>query len=125
MAAGRLITKARGDARRRLKGDFSVEITITPPNDSPVVIRGLATNHSMIVDTDGLPAIGKNYHVTFYELELNDEGVETRNEQGDVSIAGFLISWTDAITTQTYKIQEAMPDSCLGLIRCILDKYDE
>jgi hypothetical protein len=122
---GATLELAKQDARKYVNsGGFNQSLLITPTSGDPVTIQGLATRHSMGFDTDGKPIVSDNAHCSFSELDLTDEGLTVRNANGDLIIKGWLIQFTDAIGTATYKINEPYPDKILGIIRCTLSIYE-
>ena len=101
-------------------GGFEVELTIIPTGLEPVIIKGIAFRHSQQWNADGQPIIGTNAHCFFNESDLNDLGITTRDSNQNILVKDWLISWTDAVDTYEYKINEPYPDNTLGSIRCTL-----
>lgn len=122
---GSILELAKRDTRRYVNsGGFEENLLITPTSGDPVTIQGLSTRHSQGFDTEGRPVVSDNAHCSFSETDLTDEGLITRNSQGDLIVKDWLVEFTDAITTTTYKISEAYPDNTLGIIKCILTLYE-
>lgn len=124
MPVGNIIQRAREDARRVINGGFSIELSITAPGESPIVIQGIGVRHSTTYDTDGLETLGKNARVTIHEKDLTDAGLTTRNANNDLIIdQGWIVNFTDDIGSLGYKIGSAFDDRTLGLIRIqLLDR---
>ena len=149
---GRLVLKARSDAKKRIEGEFSVDLTLNPQyssvtyqaeltmpyvdlsgnlftniddlDASSVTISGLATRHRESFDTDGLPINAVNAHCTFFEKSLTDLGFATRDINNDVIVADWKVTWTDGIGEVSYKIGEPKPDETFSLINCYLSEYE-
>jgi hypothetical protein len=124
--SGSLLTKARNDARKILKGGFSEDITLTTPDDSlSIETKGLATKHHINFDTDGLAVNSKNAHICLDEsnlIELNDT---TRNANQEIDLLNHKVSVKDSTNiVKNYVITETFPDETLGLIVCILGDYE-
>jgi hypothetical protein len=117
---GSILDMARNDIRKILNGGFSTDLTITPIGLTSIVVKGMATKHSQGFDSDGLPVIGDNAHCSFSELDVNDLGVATRDGNGNLNIKGWKVTFTDHISTYSYKFSETMPDNTVGLIRIML-----
>lgn len=118
---GSTLDLARRDAARFINnGGF--EVTITFKEDSgEVYVKGLATKHHNSIDTDGLPIIGKNTHITINESDLVVKGITVRNSEGEVAIKDKLVSWADSSgVSKDYIIDQVMPNETLGHIVCIL-----
>lgn len=115
----------REDLKYELNEDFADTLTITPEGMEPVEIQGLHSLHSMIYDNEGNPIITNNAHVNFYEKDLNDLGVTTRDGRNRCIIKGWLVSFeVDNGLIMTFKMDEPKPDSDYGSIVVQLRKYE-
>lgn len=121
----RILEMAKSQVRRIINsGGFNQELTITPTGQSAVIVQGIGTRHSEGFDDDGLPIVSDNIHCTFSELDLNEAGATTRDGNGNLSLKGWKVSWSDAIGSANYVIEESNPDNTLGIIRNILGKRE-
>ncbi len=123
---GRVLTLARGDARRILSGmGFETEITFKRGEIS-VKVNGLAPVHHLTFDTEGQMVNSKNAHVTMSEESLNEVGFSPRNDKGEVYLRGVLVTFADSSGEEkTYTVKENHADESLGIIVLILGKYAE
>ena len=102
---------------------FATPITFTAPDSSTATINGLATRHSLGIDTSGNTVISKTVHCSFAESVLTAAGYTVR-VSGEISLKRHLVAWTDATgVSKTYMIEDWMPDDTLGLIVCRLGTY--
>lgn len=122
---GDILELAKRDARRYVNsGGFEVNLLITPTVGDPVTIQGLTSRHSQGFDTNGKPIVSDNAHCSFSEVDLTNEGLTTRNSQGDLIVKDWVVQFTDAISATTYLISEAYPDNTLGIIKCMLTLHE-
>lgn len=124
--SGKLLNKARRDAKRFIKGDFSDDITLSTPDNSLVIqTEGLNSKHHINFDSDGLPINSKNAHVCLDEQDLVDKNYPVRNSNQEIAMLNHLVTVPDSTgINKNYVIQEHFPDETLGLIVCILGDYD-
>jgi hypothetical protein len=121
---GRVLTLARGDARRILS-EMGFETGITLANDElSARVNGLAPVHHLAFDTDGRPVNTKQAHVTVSEESLNEAGFPARNNNGEVYMRGVLVTFADSSGKEkTYTVKENHADETLGIIVLILGSY--
>jgi hypothetical protein len=118
---GSILDIARRDIKKIVSnGGFETELIITPINQDPVTINGIASRHTQSFDTDGLPMSDINAHCTFIENDLNDNGIVTRDANGNLNIKNWIVEFTDEIATYKYKFAETWPDNTLGNVRVTL-----
>jgi len=123
---GKVLTLARGDARRILSQmGFETEVTLANGEKS-VRVNALAPVHHLTFDTEGRPVNSKNAHITASEESLNEVSFPARNDKGEVYMRGVLATFTDSSGEEkTYTVKENHADESLGIIVLILGKYAE
>lgn len=122
---GNILELAKQDARNYVNsGGFEVDLHITPPDGYEITVKGLLTNHTNGFDTDGKPLLSKQIQCSFSELDLNDEGLTTRDADGNLDIKNLVIRFDGTIQEECYKIVETHPDDLFGIIRCTLTNYE-
>lgn len=116
---GRTLERQREMARRLINsGGYETDITFVASN---VVIKGLATKHFNSIDSDGLPTISKNAHITVNEQDLIDNNIVVRNLKKEVSLTNTVVSYADSTgVVSSYVISMTMPNETLGHIVCFL-----
>lgn len=117
---GDILDMVKRDARIILNGGFSVPLTLTNGVES-VEINGFATVHSQVYDPEsGTHILGDNSNISFSEKDINDLGVVTRNADGKIIIQDWIVEFDHAIGHVKAKLVEPMPDSTLGVVKCLL-----
>lgn len=119
------LNRAIEDARRIITdGGFNVTITLTSPLSVDYTVQGVASRRHLEYDQEGYSINSTLIHATLVEAELIAQGIEVRNERGEVSLGKWLLTYTDATNTErTYSIIQTRPSETLGLIVCILQRY--
>ena len=120
------IDRAIRDARAIVtKGGFSVDVTLTLPNETePIVCKAITSRHHIEFDENGYPVNATNSHILLSENDLVSLGLTVRNSKGNVALEGWLVSWIDGTgANKTYKIVQTKPSETLGLIICIVGRY--
>lgn len=118
------LNTVRDDLKYILNSDFGLDLILTPDGGEDIVVVGHSSVHSMSFDSDGNPFISDNAHCTFVEKDVTDQGVSTRNANGDVNIKGWKVEFDVSGTVRKFVISEHMPDSGLGIILAKLTYYD-
>lgn len=121
---GRILSRAISDARRYLKGGFSIPITFKTGSEE-FELNGLATVHSQNFDQDDRPVIGENSHICFSEKDVIDMGIVTRSGNNLVLVKSWVVSFDHAIGNFTAILSEPEPDSTLGIIRVKITSFTE
>ena len=123
--SGNLLTKARKDAKKIMKGGFSEKITlIHPVSGLTIETDGLASKHHINFDSDGLPVNSKNAHVCLDESDLLSKDYNTRDNNNEVNLLNHLVNVKDSTgNLRNYVITENFPDETIGMITCILGDY--
>jgi hypothetical protein len=123
---GRVLTLARGDARRILSEmGFETEVTLANGEKS-VKVNALVPVHHLTFDTEGQMVNSKSAHVTVSEESLDEAGFSPRNDKGEVYMRGVLATFADSSGEEkTYTVKENHADESLGIIVLILGKYAE
>lgn len=125
--SGSLLKQARKDARKIINsGGFEEDIQISDPSGILIInVKGLHSKHWLVHDTDGNLVNGKNAHITISEQELNEKGMQTRNQNtGNVDLKNFRISVKDStLIEKKYIINECFPSETFGLIVCVLGDF--
>lgn len=115
----------RDDLRYELNEDFSDTLNITTSAGEEVAINGYHSLHSMVYDNDGNPIITNNAHITFFEKDLNDLGITTRDSSNRCIVKDWIVSFTVINgNTVNFKMNEPNPDSDYGSIMVQLRKYE-
>lgn len=124
--SGKLLRKARLDARKIMAGEFSEQILLSTPDNSLVISTdGLASKHHINFDTDGLPVNSKNAHICLDENDLVNKGYNVRDSQAEVDLINHRIDVKDSTgLNRQYVIKETFPDETLGMITCILGDFE-
>lgn len=123
---GQILEMAKKDARGYVNsGGFETELLITPQDGYEIAVKGLMTNHTNGYDTEGKPLLSKQIQCSFSEIDLNQEGLTTRDSNGNLNIKNMIVRFTDSINDECYKISETHPDDLLGIIRCTLSRYEQ
>lgn len=105
---------------------FSQQIPLTfyrTLNVDEVEVMGMATRHHLGIDPDTRTLVNsRNTQCTVSEELLTEQGFETRNASGDVSMLNVYVRYNDGTGTErTYKISQVYPDDTIGLIICVLE----
>lgn len=120
-----LLEQAKQDALDILtnKSDFAVDITLTAPDTTVLVIQGFAVKHHIGIDGDGNVRSTTQAHIFFPEKPLTDEAYPVRDANGQVHLDKHIAEWKDSTgLLGKYVIEEWYPDEMLGLILCILGR---
>lgn len=128
--SGRLLELARGVIKKVVFNSdmFTTDITITDKEGEIYAVKGLAIVHSILNDLDGtgkFQSRGDTSSITFVESDLTDLGAVTRKTDGTFSMSGWLASFTLPSGDYTAIVSETLPDSTLGVIRCLINVYGE
>lgn len=125
--SGKLLEAARRDiAKITQSGGFEEDILISNPSNGFIIpIKGLHSKHWIGFDENGNQINSKNAHVSFMELSLTLNGVQTRNTKtGNVDLEGFRVSVKDSSgVLKNYIVIQSFPSETTGLIVCILGDY--
>lgn len=125
--SGKLLIRARRDARKHLKSGGFEETILLETVDASISIetKGWASKHWINFDADGVSVNSKNAHITLDELELVSLNYPVRNENKEVYLFNHRIFVSDSSgELKSYVIKEWFPDETLGLITCILGDYE-
>ncbi len=103
---GALHNLMRQDAKKLTNsGGFEVPIIFTDLDGNTETVLGHATLHSTIFNEEGLPAIGKNGHVTVCLSDFGTLNVYSNTkEPNEVSMANWGVSFT-YIDGKTWKFK--------------------
>lgn len=104
--------------------DFGKTMTLISPHGDELEVTGLHTKHHLAIDDEGELVNSKNAHISVSEKFLTDGGYPVRIN-GEVSLKNHRVRVTDSTGEEkTYSINQWFPDETVGLITCILGKYD-
>ena len=130
--------RASQDLNRILNAEFSENIIISTPEKvqlgldiygsviygnrkNSIQIKGLVSKHRISINpSNGLPINSDNIHCSVYEQNLIDLNYVTRNDKNEVNLLKHIVNFSGS----NYVINETWPDSMLGIIVCILGKYN-
>jgi len=91
------------------------------PTGETAEIVGLHTKVRLQFDTLGNYVNTKKAHISFSESLLTDLGYPVRNDAGQVSLVGHLVTAIDSTGTSVqYVVNEWYPDETIGLIVCVI-----
>ena len=119
--------RAKQDLNRFLNAEFSELITISTPSKSfSVQINALVSKHKITISpSNGLPVNSDNIHCSFIEQNLIDLEFPVRNAKNEVNLLKHIISFVDSNEILgEYVINETWPDNKLGIIVCMLARYN-
>lgn len=121
---GALLDRARADwARFTSEGGFEVEMTLEAPSLEIAVVKGLAMDHHIVIDSDGQVMNAKNSHATISESIISDANASypIRNAAGRVDMKRHKVTYKDSTgVTKTHSVAETFPDETVGVITFIL-----
>jgi hypothetical protein len=127
---GALLQQARKDAALiASKGGFQLEAVLTnPTNTLSLPVTGLATGTWLTLDnlSDGKSVDTSSNHFDIPEQQLID-GLYPYKKTGSelADLKKHKITVTDSMgLVGTFKINECHPNRTLGLIVCILERYN-
>lgn len=137
-----LLERARADVKRIIENDeeWGVAIEFASPSDSEfdgsfeeafrgagstAAVTGTHTKHHQSFDLEtGKDLNAKKASVTVVEQALTDLDYPVR-ENGEVDLKDHLVRVKDSTGTEyQYVVDQWFPDEALGLIVCILGKYE-
>jgi len=130
MAGGALLQLARRDAALiASKGGFQLEAVLTNPSGSlSLPVTGLATGTWMTLDnlSDGKTVNTSSNHYDIPEAQLISGDYPYKKQGSElVKLIGHKITVTDEMgLVGNFKIAECHPNRTLGLIICMLERYD-
>lgn len=106
--------------------DFSVLSTLRNSDNSiNITVKGIHAKHHLGITPEGVPINTRVSNIAFTEKQVTDHGKSIRNSFGEVDLNGFTITVKDSTgLDKTYAIEEWYPDETVGLIVCILGKYE-
>lgn len=105
--------------------DFGVTLTFVAPTAETITVVGTAKKHRIQYDEYGVPKTGTNTKNVSCSVAVDSlTGYPYRNGEGEIDLAGHLVTWTDAMTVPIqYQVSEWYPDETVGLIVIILGEY--
>lgn len=120
-----LLTRARADARRILKGDWSTMVIFTAPTTESASIQATFYRvNKPSLNTEGRVVNSIIAHCTVSERDLIEAYYPTRNAADEMDFADHLLTAADESGVErTYVAREWHPDHTLGIIRIMLGDY--
>lgn len=105
---------------------FGWPINITDPVGLSADLVGQSGDISQTIDPEtGVLISGQLAHVTLRITTLEAAGFEIPRGVVDSSSKPWVVRFDDiAGAPRTYKVQESNPDFTLGIVVCILERYD-
>ena len=104
---------------------FGWPIAITNPEGVTVTLVGYSTDVGQTIDPEtGVPVTGRRASVALPIATLTALGMGLPRAIADAASKPWVVRFQDIHgTTQTFKVQEAMPDRALGIVTCMLETY--
>ena len=125
---GSTLNKAIRDWERfSSSGGFEVEFTLNPPPsfDTDFLVKGIQTNHRILVDTDEQIGNSKFVAISISEALLVAISYPIRNAESEVSMLKHRVSFVDSAgTNRTYEITEQYPDETTGMLTFLLKDFE-
>ena len=104
--------------------EFGVAITFTAPDTSTADITGFHVKHHTDFDGDGIAVNSTIASVAISEKFLTDLSYPVRID-GEVNFDGHRVLVADStLSVKEYTILQWFPDETIGIIVCILGKYE-
>lgn len=113
---------AINSCREFLKRDYPTVLTLTPPIGASITVTGLAIVHSQGHDVDFRPIIAQNSHIVISEADLNEQGVNVRNN-GHVRMQGWIVEFVQNTVNFKCIIDASEPDTSLHVIKFNISNY--
>ena len=122
-----LIDQAAADLQAFL-GDaagFGRSITVTDPAGSTATLTGYTADIGETIDPEtGQAVSGRRASCALPIQALTDAGLGVPRGIADASSRPWVVRFNDfAGTERVYKVSEAMPDTTVGVVTCLLEAY--
>jgi len=104
---------------------FAQDITITPPDGPPVVVRGWANDRAQGIDPEtGLMVSAREASIAVSLSTLALAGLDVPKGEADESQRPWVVSFADLHgKVRTFKVTESNPDQMGDLVTCTLEVY--
>lgn len=110
------------DWGRFSQSSFDLDLAFTSPDGSQTATaKGIGTNRTIIMITDGQDAYTKRVHIAISEAAIlaNNASYPTRDVNDYVDLINHRVSFQDARgTTINYRVTDHQPDDTVGMIMC-------
>lgn len=114
-------TMAIRDWRRFSQSSFDLDLAFTAPNGQTATAKGIGTNRTIVMITDGQDAYTKRVHFSVSEAEIleSNSSYPTRDTDDYVFLIGHRVAFQDARGTAiNYRVVDHQPDDTVGMIMC-------
>jgi hypothetical protein len=135
---GRLLTVTKDVMKRTIFGGDMLTTSLIftdkagkvypDPESDDLPVSGFATVISIRNDMDGtgrFQSRGDSSAVTFLEADLIALGAKTRDIRNRLAITGWIVRFTLPTGEYVASLSEPMPDSTLGIVKYIINVYEE
>ncbi len=124
-----LRTIAESDLSFILEDDvygFGWPITVIDPLDVAVAVIGFSDDIAQVIDPDtGQAVSGRLASVALRMSTLIAAGIGIPKGISDINIKPWRIIFDDILgTSYTFKVAQSNPDRALGIVTCILERYE-
>ncbi len=124
-----LRTIAESDLSFILEDDvhgFGWPITVIDPLDVAVAVIGFSDDIAQVIDPDtGQAVSGRLASVALRMSTLIAAGIGIPQGISDINIKPWRIIFDDILgTSYTFKVAQSNPDRALGIVTCILERYE-
>ena len=104
---------------------FATDITVTPPDGDPVVLRGWANDRAQMIDPETGQAIsGREASIALSLSTLATAGLDVPKGEADATQHPWVVSFADLHgKVRTFRVLEANPDQIGDIVTCTLEVY--
>ena len=105
---------------------WGAEILMTAPDGiTKVKLNGIHAKIHLGVNTEGVAVNSQKAHISISEKFLTDANYPIRNAKGEVDLRDHRFTIKDSTgIKKNYVVNQFFPDETIGLISCILEKYE-
>lgn len=119
-AAADLVTILEDDV-----AGFGWVITVTDPDGTSAALKGFSTDIGTTIDPEtGMAIVGRQASVALPISKLTEAGLAVPRAIHDACMKPWVVVFDDIEgVSHTFKVREAMPDTAVGVVTCILEVY--
>ncbi len=106
--------------------EWGAEILMTAPDGiTTVKLNGIHAKIYFGVNTEGAMVNSQKAHISISEKFLTDANYPIRNAKNEVDLRDHRFTIKDSTgIAKNYVVNQFFPDETIGLISCILEKYE-